>query len=140
MSPQPRSRAPGSRIYGGTIETQDLPTELQERIGQFTGYIPDPVRDRLLPQAFRHPSTALPAAPPSAPVKEHVPRFMSKDDQIALQYLYRHGIPMSDIPAYDSDGNRIGFREKNAIYLLGVPSTRLSGPGRPNQTGRKGAR
>lgn len=139
MSPQPRSRAPGSRIYGGTIETQDLPTELQERIGQFTGFVPNPVRDRILPQAFRHPSTSLPAAPPSAPVKEHVPSFMSKDDQMDLRFLYRHGIAMPDVPAYDSDGNRIGFRGKNDIYL-GVPSTRLSGPGRPNQTGRKRAR
>lgn len=53
----------GDLILGQGLSPEDLPTEIQEIIGSFTGQIPAAVRDRVIPDAFRRPSTALPDVP-----------------------------------------------------------------------------
>ncbi len=49
----------GRAFHGGTLSSQDLPADIQEVIGSFTGRIPSAVRDRVLPEAFVRPSTAI---------------------------------------------------------------------------------
>lgn len=49
----------GRAFHGGTLNSQDLPADIQEVIGSFTGRIPSAVRDRVLPEAFGRPSTAI---------------------------------------------------------------------------------
>ena len=106
-------------IHGGTIDTVDLPTELQERIGQFTGSLPNPVRDRLLPQAFRHPSTSLPAER-LQPSPKHVPRIKG------------NWHPGSNRVQHEIDAMHLLHRQGDWYTGPGseLPSTRLYGPGR----------
>ena len=79
----------GVRIHGQGLSPQDLPTEIQDLIGSFTGKIPVAVRDRVIPDAFRHPSTALPDVPIMEPEGEQLNQKFFRRFKPGLVYSSR---------------------------------------------------